>query len=232
MTKTSCKNKTKKNKGKTNVQNTEWKYKRRILTKWIKTKTEVTVLYVAARTAGDVRRQDRGTFNAASMGKHFPTFRTTVINIIIIIIIIIIIGSTALGGPWPPQANVASDPFPGHQPANFYNPVSLRLPLPRQSIWISVGHVLVDVQVLSIISFYVIRSYPFESQDSSGFTFRSSTPMSWNEDNTAHYLPQWHCVTSQKTQVFSNTAVRTSNGRNFAYSNDRRLRCLAGRHFQ
>jgi len=45
--------------------------------------------------------------------------------IIIIIIIIIIIGSAAMGGPWPPQANVASDLYPGHPPANFYNPVSL-----------------------------------------------------------------------------------------------------------
>jgi hypothetical protein len=41
-----------------------------------------------------------------------------------IVIIIIIIGSTALGGPWPPQANVASDIYPGHPPANFNNPVS------------------------------------------------------------------------------------------------------------
>jgi len=51
---------------------------------------------------------------------------------VVIIIIIIIIGSTALGGPWPPQANVASDLYPGHPPTNFYNPVSLRLPLHRQ----------------------------------------------------------------------------------------------------
>jgi hypothetical protein len=68
------------------------------------------------------------------------------------LIIIIIIGSTALGGPWPPQADVASDLYPGHPPANFYNPVFLRLPVPRQSILISVGHVLVD-QGLSTISF-------------------------------------------------------------------------------
>jgi len=68
-------------------------------------------------------------------------------------IIIIIIGSTALGGPWPPQANVASDLYSGHPPANFYNPVSLRLPLPRQSILISVGHVFFDLQRLSTISF-------------------------------------------------------------------------------
>jgi len=32
----------------------------------------------------------------------------------IIIIIIIIIGSTALGGPWPPQENFASDLYTGH----------------------------------------------------------------------------------------------------------------------
>jgi hypothetical protein len=47
------------------------------------------------------------------------------------IIIIIIIGSTAIGGPWPLQTNVASDLYSGHPPANFYNTVSLRLPLPR-----------------------------------------------------------------------------------------------------
>jgi hypothetical protein len=44
-----------------------------------------------------------------------------------------IIGSTALVWPWPPQANFASDLYPAHQPANFYKPISLRLPLPRQS---------------------------------------------------------------------------------------------------
>jgi len=63
-----------------------------------------------------------------------------------IIIIIIIIGSTALSGSWSPQSNVASDLYPGQPTANFYNPVSLRIPLPRQSILISVGHVLVDLQ--------------------------------------------------------------------------------------
>jgi len=36
------------------------------------------------------------------------------------IIITIIIRSTAQGGSWPPQANVASDLYPGHPPANFY----------------------------------------------------------------------------------------------------------------
>jgi hypothetical protein len=75
-----------------------------------------------------------------------------VIIIIIIIIIIIMIGSTALGGPWPSQANVASDLYPGHPPANIYNPLSLRLPLPRHSILISVGHIL-DLQGSSTISF-------------------------------------------------------------------------------
>jgi hypothetical protein len=68
----------------------------------------------------------------------------------IIIIVIIFIGSTALGGPWSPPANVASDLYPGHPPANFYNPISLRLPLHRQSILISVGHVFVDLQDLYI----------------------------------------------------------------------------------
>jgi hypothetical protein len=67
--------------------------------------------------------------------------------------IIIIIGSTALGGPWPPQAKVAGALYPGLPPSNFYNPVSLRLPPSRQSILISVGHVLVDLQGLSTVSF-------------------------------------------------------------------------------
>jgi len=68
-------------------------------------------------------------------------------------IIIIIIGSRALGGSWPPQAHVAGDLFPGNPLANFNNPVSLCLPPPRESILISVGHVLVDLQGLSKISF-------------------------------------------------------------------------------
>jgi hypothetical protein len=70
-----------------------------------------------------------------------------------IIIIMITIGSTALGGPWSSRANVASDLYPGQPPANFYNPLSLRLSLPRQSILISVFHVLVDLQGLSATSF-------------------------------------------------------------------------------
>ena len=69
-----------------------------------------------------------------------------------IIIINIIISFTASGGFWPPRANVASDLYPGHPPANFYNPFSLRLPLPRQYMWISVGHVLIDLQGLATIS--------------------------------------------------------------------------------
>jgi len=62
-----------------------------------------------------------------------------------IIIIIIAIDCTALGGPRAPQTNVASDHYPGHPPASFYNAVSLRHPLPRQSIFISVCHVLTAI---------------------------------------------------------------------------------------
>ena len=62
-------------------------------------------------------------------------------------------GPYSPGGPWPPQANVASDLYPWHPPPNFYNAVSVRLLLSHQSILISVGHVLVDLQGLSIISF-------------------------------------------------------------------------------
>jgi hypothetical protein len=40
------------------------------------------------------------------------------------IFIIIIIGSTALGEPWPTQANVASDLYLRQPPTNFYNPSS------------------------------------------------------------------------------------------------------------
>jgi hypothetical protein len=52
-----------------------------------------------------------------------------------ITIIIIIIGTSALGGPWSSQTNVASELYPGQQPSNFYNQFSLRLPL---SILISI----------------------------------------------------------------------------------------------
>jgi hypothetical protein len=65
---------------------------------------------------------------------------------------IIIIRPTALSGTLPLQANVASDLYPGHPPSNFYNPVSFRFSLPSQSILISVGHVLVDLQVLYTMS--------------------------------------------------------------------------------
>ena len=66
-------------------------------------------------------------------------------------IITIIVGSTALGGLWSPQTNVASTLCPGNPHAIFYNPVSLRLPLLRQSFLISVGHVLVDSRVWQAI---------------------------------------------------------------------------------
>ena len=46
-------------------------------------------------------------------------------------LIIITIGSVTLGGPWPPKANIAIDLYPGQPPANFYNPVFLRLSPPR-----------------------------------------------------------------------------------------------------
>ena len=65
----------------------------------------------------------------------------TIIIIIIIIITtatIIIVDSTALGGPWPPQANVASDLYPGQPSTSFLSPASLCLclPPPCQSILI------------------------------------------------------------------------------------------------
>jgi len=69
------------------------------------------------------------------------------------LIIIIIIGSTALGGPWTPQANVTSDLYPTHSPINLYNPVSLHLPLPHQPILISVSHVHSDLQGMSTTYF-------------------------------------------------------------------------------
>ena len=51
------------------------------------------------------------------------------------------------------KRNVTSDPYPGQLPANFYNPVSLCLPLPCQSVLILVSHILIDLQALSIVSF-------------------------------------------------------------------------------
>ena len=77
----------------------------------------------------------------------------TIMDKCVVFRIIIIIGFTSLGGPWTPQAIVASDLYPGHPPTSFYNPVSLRLPLPCQSVLIPVGHILVDLQGLSTISF-------------------------------------------------------------------------------
>jgi len=47
-----------------------------------------------------------------------------------IIIVVVVVASTALGGPWPPQANVASDPHPAQQPSSCCHSVSVRLPLP------------------------------------------------------------------------------------------------------
>jgi hypothetical protein len=64
---------------------------------------------------------------------------------------IIIIGSTALGGPWPNQANVTNTVHPVYPTGSFYNPIPFRLPVPSQSILISVGHVRVDLQGLSTI---------------------------------------------------------------------------------
>ena len=64
-----------------------------------------------------------------------PHFFINIITIVgstavIIIIVIVVVGSAALGGPWPPQANFASDPYPGQPPSSSYHAVSLRLPVP------------------------------------------------------------------------------------------------------
>jgi hypothetical protein len=60
------------------------------------------------------------------------------------LLFIINIGSTALGGHRPPQANVASNLYPLHLPAIFYNPVSLHLPPPRAPLLL---HVVPDISV-------------------------------------------------------------------------------------
>ena len=57
-----------------------------------------------------------------------------------VLFIIVNIGSTALGGPRPPQANVATNLYPGNLPANFYNPVSLCLPPPCRPLCIASCH--------------------------------------------------------------------------------------------
>lgn len=51
---------------------------------------------------------------------------------------VIIIGPSALDGSWSPQTNVASELYPGQHPLNFYDPFSLRLPLPCLPILISI----------------------------------------------------------------------------------------------
>jgi hypothetical protein len=58
------------------------------------------------------------------------------------------------------SSNVASDHYHGHPPANFYNPVSLRLHLPSESILVSVGHVLDDLHLLSETSFIIFYYVP------------------------------------------------------------------------
>jgi hypothetical protein len=65
--------------------------------------------------------------------KNTTDFIIVTTIIISIIIIILIIGSTALGWPWPPQANVACDFYPGQPSTSFYSPASLCLPPPCQS---------------------------------------------------------------------------------------------------
>jgi hypothetical protein len=94
---------------------------------------------------------EMGNFNHKYVESTSP--KTVFVAVILASTIIIIISSTALAWPWPLQANVTSDLYPGHPPANFYNPVSLRLPLSHQFIVILVSHVLVDLQGLSTISF-------------------------------------------------------------------------------
>jgi hypothetical protein len=82
-------------------------------------------------------------------------------------VVIIIIGSAAQGGLWPPQANVTSDLYLEHLPSSFYNAVTLCLPLPHQSILISVGNVL-DLQGLAmsrLVSIYslIATSHNYEN---------------------------------------------------------------------
>jgi len=55
------------------------------------------------------------------------------------IIIIIIVGSSSLVGHWPPQANVASDLYPGHPPAQFLPPIFL-VSSSTPSIHLDFGH--------------------------------------------------------------------------------------------
>jgi hypothetical protein len=77
-------------------------------------------------------------------GPSWPLPRRTLLFVIIIII------SAALGWSWLPQANVASDCYPWQASANSHSPASLRLPSPRQSILILIGHVLVDLHALEL----------------------------------------------------------------------------------
>ena len=62
------------------------------------------------------------------------------------------------GGLWRPDENFTSVFSPGQPTANFYNPVSLRLPLPHQTILISVAMSSVTSRVCPQ---YLFRKFVF-----------------------------------------------------------------------
>ena len=57
-----------------------------------------------------------------------------------LLFIVINIGSTAIGGPRPLRAKIASGLYPGHLPASFYDPVSLCIHLPHRPLCIASCH--------------------------------------------------------------------------------------------
>ena len=68
-----------------------------------------------------------------------------------LLFIIINFSCTALGWHRPPQANFASDLYPGHPAANFYDPVSWCLPPPcRPLLLLIVPEVSVQLHVLEV----------------------------------------------------------------------------------
>jgi hypothetical protein len=80
---------------------------------------------------------------------HFFINLITIVGSTALIIIIVVVGSAALGGSWPPQANFASDPYPGQPPSSSYHLVSLRLlvplPVPLPAYLFVLLHVVAEI---------------------------------------------------------------------------------------
>jgi hypothetical protein len=83
---------------------------------------------------------------------QYKDIRALHAGMVIIIVVVVVVDSAALGGPSPPQANVAQRSISWAAASHFPQSSFLVSSLPRESILIPIGHVLVDLQDLSILS--------------------------------------------------------------------------------